>query len=780
MLYKNALIKIKKSFGRYISLLIIVFVGVGFYAGIQSSAPDYISLADEYYRDSDMFDFKIMGAIGLTDADLSEIEGTQGVEMAVGSYSMDVLESDKAIRLHAIEEDMNKVLLVSGHMPEAENECLADEKFYNVGDTITIENVNGRLKNNQFTVTGCIQSVFYLSCDYGGTTVGDGRLTSFVFIPKANFGMPVFTEIYVAMEGSKGHTAYSDGYKDDFERLNDRFVELKADHPTWHALGREAAMGYDTFEGDVDVVASVANVFPFFFILIGVLMTSNSMARMISEERGELGTLSSLGYSNGRIVGTYMLYVLSATGLGAVSGFMLGCSIIPPLIFSNFPYVMPPLVLKYDGIMFLIILVITLVIMSAVTLAACYKELSNRPARLMRPRPPRQGRKIILERMGFIWKYLSFTWKVTVRNMFRYKKRAFMTVVGVAGCASFLLVGFGLRDSMNGIVNVQYGDIFKYDNMLVLKSGVVEMTDELGNLFEKEGLEKPLLLRQYAVKCEYEKEAPDAYIIVPNDNELFYEYYHLTDKGTGEALRMGGEGAIVSQKIAEIFELEAGDSFTVKDAENKKYEITVSGISENYLFNYIFMEDIVYENVFGTAPEYNAVVSGFSGDKTALSKNLIDSGKVFNITYKSDIKQKALDGNKSLDGIIVLLVVVASMLAVIVLYNLTSINISERRREIATLKVIGFRDGETNSYIYHEAIILTVISVAIGMFLGVALHRFVIAVIEGTSRVFFKDIHWLSFVVSSAMTMVFAAFMQVITYFKLKTVDMIDSLKSVE
>lgn len=1014
MIYKNALMKIKKSFGRYISLLIIVLVGVGFYAGIQSSAPDFIDTADSYYHDYSLMDFKIVSTMGLSGDDVAALKSVKGVNSAIGSYSLDILEGEKAVRVHAIEESINRLKLTAGRMPENSTECVADSKNYQIGDKITIaSDVSDKLKNSEFTITGLAESVLYIAGDYGSTTVGDGKLSSFIFIIKENFTMDAYTEIYLAMDGGKDETAYRKGYESLSKELNDELIKIKPDrenaryaeihneankeiienkttllkekvdsekkfadaktkldgnakklkdgkdellknetelndnvkkqtaefekakakisggwnkidtalsqsglkkeelpskvselkqeiegmntqlatlhpdnqqyaqlsamiteysaqyeglvklnesvdtltvqetqlndgikafqseivkarteiakgnkeiadnekklndgyaeyhvnsekfnteianaekkiadaktdlsemeHPKWIIFDRVAGVGYKELDADIAVVSSLATVFPFFFIAIVVLMTSNTMARMIAEERGELGTFTSLGYKDKKIINTYLLYVLSATGLGATIGFFLGCSVFPPLIFANFNYILPPLIVRYNLITLAIIMAVSLALMSAVTIIVCNRELSQKPATLMRPLRPKHGQKILLERVGVIWNHLSFTWKVTMRNIFRYKKRALMTIVGVAGCTSLMLVGFGLRDSMDGFVDRQYGDILSYSDMIILKDEVSDLTGNLNELFTKEQIDQPLLLRQSAIKCEQNDKSIETYLITPEKTDAaFLGYYHLTNKFTGKPVLLNNDGVIITEKIAETFKIGKGDSVTIKDADNNSYNLTVSEVAENYISNYIYMDSVLYSRIFGKPAMYNAVVSDFSGDENMLSKNLIDSNLVLNTIFTNDIIQKALDGNAKLNSIIILLVVVASLLAFIVLYNLTSINISERKREIATLKVLGFRDDETNAYIYREAMILTLLSIAIGMGLGIVLHSFVIDVIEGTTRVFLRNIEWFSFLSSAALTMVFSVIMQVITYFKLKTVDMIESLKSIE
>jgi putative ABC transport system permease protein len=1013
LLYKNALLKIRKSFGRYISLLIIIMVGVGFYAGIQMTAPNVIAVADTYYSDYSLMDFKIVSSLGLTDDDVTALKQLDNVSVVVPSYSLDVQSSGgRAVRVHAIEEKVNIVKLMEGRMPISDTECVADNRSYNIGDIIEIiDDVEDKLKNMSFTVVGLVESVLYLAEDYGSTTVGNGKLSSFIFINKDNFILDVYIEIYVIAK-TNNVEAYSDEYKvltvkledvlnknkherenaryneiyneamdviaekeselnsekvkaekefydakreldinykklqngkneieekealitetiraqnaefdlakqkiaDAWEEINfallyagitqeeidikideldlaitnmssqldslpmdsSEYIELNAtiaiyvekleglkqlkiavdslneqekqlndgiaafniemekaqreienvktemainekkindgykeyyvnlakfnteiadakkqieevkmdlldlEHPVWYISNRAAAVGYDELESSIQIVAIVATIFPLFFILISMLMTSNSMARMITEERGELGTLTSLGYNDKRIVFTYLLYVLSASGLGTVIGFFIGCRIIPPLIWDNFVYIFPPLVLQYSMSTFGIILVITFTLMTAVTVVTCYQELKQKPAALLRPLPPKQGQQIFLEKMNFLWKRLSFTWKITMRNMFRYKKRVCMTIVGVVGCAALLLVAFGVYDGMNGIAQKQYGDIMQYDNMIILKNETQTINGELKTLLDTQQVIEPLLIKQSACKVEINQKLLDTFLIVPQKNELFEKYFNLKSTTNKKDLNLNNNDIIITQRIATVYNLKNGDLITIKDTDNNLYNLTVTAIAENYISNYIYINAPTYETLTGNKITFNTIVSNHNTEKTDLAENLIGSGFAVNVFFTNDTIENARESVNRLSGVIILIVIVSSILAIVVLYNLTAINISERTREIATLKVLGFRDNETNAYIYREAIILTLISIGIGMIIGTVLHQFILELIEINAISLYKNIKWISFIMSCTITMAITVFMQIITYYKLKKIDMIESLKSVE
>ncbi|MDR0372121.1 MAG: FtsX-like permease family protein [Nitrososphaerota archaeon] len=948
LLYKNTLLKIRKSLGRYISLLIIVMVGVGFYAGLQMTSPNIVNVADSYYKDYKLMDFKIVSSMGLTDDDVYALKQLEGVIDVVPSYSLDVQSGGRAIRIHAFEDNVNTVRLTDGRVPLLDTECVADSRHYSIGDKIEISgDVDDKIKNTVFTVVGLVESVLYLHEDYGSTNIGNGNLSSFIFINKDNFILSVYTEIYVVIE-TYNAVAYSDEYKTNVAKLNDKLVKIKPDrenarfdeiynearviieeneaklsneitkaekefsdakreldnglqklnngktagmkefeeakavldenaqklqdaknklaenealldpivienakkeiadnerainkgfedyyanfalfsveiaenekkindgylecsknlqkfdaeivdavneindaktelsnikHSQWYIYNRNAAAGYDELGNSIQVVAVVATIFPLFFILISMLMTSNSMTRMITEERNELGTLTSLGYKDSKITLTYLLYVLSASGLGAVIGFFVGCRVFPPLIYANFTFILPPLVLGYNLITFGLILITTFTLMIFVTIITCNRELKQKPASLMRPLPPKHGQQIFLEKITVIWKRLSFTWKITIRNMFRYKKRAFMTIVGIAGCASLLLLAFGIHDGMNGMAQKQYGDILRYDNMIILKDETLTISGELKTLLDDQQIIDPLLIRQSAYKCENDKKSLDAFLIVPENNELFEQYFKLKSTVDKKDVVLNEGNVIITQRIAVVYNLQRGDTLTIKDTDNNVYNLFIADIVENYASNYIYINAPTYEEIFGTPIIFNAIVSNHNTDKTNLAENLIDSGFAVNVIFTNDTIEKVLDNTESLNGVIILIVIVASILAGVVLYNLTAINISERIREIATLKVLGFRDSETNAYIYREAIILTIISIGIGMVLGVTLFHMVVDIIEVNVLSLYKNIEWSSYAMAGIITMIFSIFMQIITYFKLKKIDMIESLKSVE
>ncbi|AYD40911.1 ABC transporter permease [Clostridium fermenticellae] len=817
MLFKNTLIKIKKSFGKYMSLFIIVMVGFGFFLGLKETSPDIINSVDKYYKANNLMDFKIVSTMGLRDEDVKAIKSLKGVQNVVPSYSLDVLEKDKVIRVHAIENSVNTSKLINGRIPKTDKECVADIKKYKIGDKITLDNnSDNKLKNTVFTVVGTIKSPLYIDFDYGNTTIGDGKLSSFIFINKDNFNIDAYTEIYVTAAGTKNIPSYSQKYDDISEQINNELVKLKPEmenaayydiynsamdkindnqnklntkmnistieKPKWYIYNRnDAVSGYNDLKNATNTITSVAAVFPLFIILIVILMTSNTMSRMIMEEREELGTLTSLGFKNSSIISTYLFYVLSSTVLGTIAGFFIFGNIIPNIVYSTFSkFILPQLTIQHDITSLLMVLIVVIALMTSVTVFSCSKALKQKPAILMRPVPPQNGQRILLEKIGFIWKHLSFNSKTTMRNIFRYKQRVIMIIVGVAGCTALLVGGFGIRDSINGVAEKQYSEIFKYNTLITLKNDTANVSGNLKDLLVKERVKNPLLIKQAAFKAKSNDQSLDTYLVVPEDESLFKKYYNLRSQLTENNIKINDNSVVITQKLAGVLKIGKGDTIKVKDADNNLYSLKVSDVTKNYMQNYIYINKNLYGKVFRKDISYNMIVTNYNQNKNTLAKHLLDDDSVVNVTFKDDILKKAADGNKSLNNVVILLVVIASMLVIIVLYNLTSINMSERKREIATLKVLGFHNNETNQYIYRETFLLTLIGIVSGLLLGIPFHQFVINAIEISTEVFFKNIHTISFVWSFLIIMLVSIIMQIVTHFKIRKIDMIESLKSVE
>ena len=488
MLIKNSLKKIKKSFGRYLSLVLIIFIGVGFYTGIIESIPNIKRVQTEFYNDKNTMDIKVISTLGLTDEDISAISEVEDVSVVVGSYSVDTLVDDEVVRVHAIEENINGVLLRDGRMPKNNDECLADDNYYDVGDIITIrEGYSDDLSISEYKVVGTIYSPMYAGNEYGSSDIGNGKLHSFIYVDKDNFLFDYYTEAFVSIN-TDDDIPYNEDYDEDVEdviediklvgegRINDRINDIvtssfgmitkeSLSNNTWYVLDRgESIASYLILGSQYDQVTTIANIIPIFFIIIVALMTSNTMKRMITEERGEMGTLLSLGFSNKSVIFTYLLYVISATLSGSILGYFIGTLLLPQIVYNCFPIYFPDIKYYFDFGLLLVSVVVSCLLMMGVTISACRRELKDKPAYLLKPVAPKSGKVILLERINFIWSRLSFSMKITMRNISRYKSRVLITLIGSAGCCFLILLGFALRDSIRMVGTKQYNDIVKYDN----------------------------------------------------------------------------------------------------------------------------------------------------------------------------------------------------------------------------------------------------------------------------------------------------------------------------
>lgn len=803
MLLKNSLKKIKKSFGRYLSLVLIILLGVGFYTGIIVSVPNIRDVQTEYYNDKNAMDIKILSTLGFNDDDILAISEVDDIDVAVGTYSIDTLVNDEVVRVHALEEDINEVLLISGKLPTKNNECVADAAFYKVGDKIKIRDDSNNLSVLEYDVVGTIYSPLYTGNEYGSSDIGNGKLKSFIYVDKDNFNYEYYTEVFVSIDIDKDDDIpYADDYNDKVDDVIDNLEDVKIErlgirtleivNSSYGMITKESLSGHDWFIMDRDEamasysilgsqytqVTTIANIIPIFFIIIVALMTSNTMARMVTEERGEMGTFLSLGFSNKKVISTYLMYVLSATLTGAVLGYFIGTITLPQLVYNCFPIYFPEIKYSFDLGLLLLSVFVSCILMISVTIYSCVKELKNKPAYLLRPVAPKSGKKILLERCNFIWSRLSFSMKITMRNISRYKNRVLITLIGTSGCTFLIMLGFALRDSISMVGTKQYNDLFKYDNLIILNKEVLEMTDELSLEFSNL-ISDELLLSQSSYKAISDKDNLDVYVVVPDDEELFSEYFILKEENSDKMLSIN-DGIIVTPKIAERFDVGIGETLTIESSDKTKYRFKINGITENYVSNYIYMTKEKYKEIFREDVTYNVVVSKNIEDSDMIARKLLDSGKILSINFSKDLLKSANEMVDGLNEVVVLLVVISCMLAFTVLYNLTSINISERTREIATLKVLGFRDLESNEYIYRETFITVIVGIILGLIITPPLHGIVMDFLEVDTLVFLKTIKIESYLYAAILTFIFAIIMQWVTFIKMKKINMIESLKSVE
>lgn len=559
--------------------------------------------------------------------------------------------------------------------------------------------------------------------------------------------------------------------------------------PTWYVWGRDKVTSTESFGQDAGRISNIGKFFPVIFFLVAALVSLTTMTRMIEEQRQQIGTLKALGYSDGVIAFKYFAYAMLSTVSGALAGVVVGEKILPwvimnayGMLYTGLPYYMTPLNWEQGGLAILASAACT----GVATIAACYKELAAGPAELMRPEAPKNGKRIFLERIGVLWKHLNFTQKSTVRNLVRYKKRFFMTVIGIGGCMGLILVGFGLQDSITAIAKNQFVSLFTYQANAVLNSDVDESEKEAlqTDLENYSGIDELLEMYCQNIELQTDKKTVDAVLEVPKELTNFNDFYAFRDRKSGEVYEFPTDGgAAISEKTATMLGVKAGDTVQLKKGDDI-VDVKISIIVENYVRHYLYLAPDLYEELFGGAPDYNQLLMKYqdmSGNyETALGEKIMTYDGVAAISFTSDLIDQIDNMLRSLDIVIVVLIVSAGLLAFVVLYNLNNINITERQRELATLKVLGFFDGEVASYVYRENMVLTLFGVIAGMGIGTFLHHCVIQTVEVDLMMFGRNVFPRSYGWSALITLAFALFVNFMMFYRLRKIDMIESLKSVE
>lgn len=594
-----------------------------------------------------------------------------------------------------------------------------------------------------------------------------------------------------------GKKEYEDAQKDaedeiaeNQQKLDDAKKELEdLEKPEWMVTDREDLPEYTDYGDNADRLRNIGQVFPVIFFLVAALISLTTMTRMVEEQRTQIGTLKALGYKKSAIAAKYICYAFFATLLGSVLGMLIGEKIIPYIIITAYGImyhnVANTISIDYQPGFALIASAASVVCTVGATFFASGKELQETPASLMRPPAPKEGKRVLLERLTFIWKHLSFSWKSTIRNLFRYKKRLIMTVFGIAGSMGLMLVGFGLQDSISDIAAIQYRELQHYDGMVIEDSDATE--EEHAELFEymKENEQIAHCNRVQMTKISAPKGSSNIsiYLFVPESLSEFAKDVTLKNRITGETYELTDEGAAISEKTASLLGLKVGDMIPLKKGD-KEYKVRVAVITENYMSHYLYMTPRVYEQTFGEKPEYENIVFTMQEDckddlEMAGTQILANPGAL-SISYTSSLASQVDRMLSTLDAVILVLIVSAGMLAFVVLYNLNNINITERQRELATLKVLGFYDGEVSQYVLRENVILTVLGIMFGAVFGILIHRYVITTVEVDAVMFGRNIKLLSFLYSGILTSIFSIVVNGVMHFKLKTIDMVESLKSVE
>ena len=587
------------------------------------------------------------------------------------------------------------------------------------------------------------------------------------------------------VEYSNAKEEFDTEVADAQQKIDDARQELAdLEAPDTYVLDRNTNVGYACYESDSNIVAAIANVFPVFFFLVAALICMTTMNRMVEEQRTQIGVLKALGYGNGAIMGKFLFYAGSAAAVGAILGCVIGTWLFPRVIWIGYGimYSMGEIEYYFDFPLALLSTAVSLLCSMGAAYFSCRHELISVPASLIRPKSPKSGKRIFLERITFIWRRMKFLHKVSVRNIIRYKKRFFMMILGISGCTALLVTGFGIRDSVMNIAELQYDEIQIYDIDVTFSESISpreseELTEQTGHI-----LSDIAFRNERSMDLDFGGRTKSVYLEIPQDREQIAAFLNLhTTDGAKIPWPKTGE-AVLSEKIAETMGIQAGDEVILRDGDMNSLKVKVSALCENFVYNYVYVDRETWREQLGAEPEYKSAFALVKEDVDLheAAAEIADRTDVLAVSVIADMRERIANMMKSMDYIVALIIICAGSLAFIVLYNLTNINITERIREIATIKVLGFYARETADYVFRENLILTFLGAIAGLWLGKWLHWFVMYNIRIDMISFKTIITPASYLLSLLFTFIFAMLVNAFMYFKLEKINMAESLKSIE
>lgn len=569
------------------------------------------------------------------------------------------------------------------------------------------------------------------------------------------------------------------------QKLDDARDELdQVEECQWYILGRNTNVGFVSFAQDTERVSNLATIFPVIFFLVAALACLTTMTRMVEEQRTEIGALKAMGFSRLSISKKYIGYAFLASLLGGVIGLGVGATLIPAVVANAFGimYAMPPLEFREQNALCVLSVLAAVACTTGAALWACLSTLMAAPANLMRPKAPKAGKRVFLERVRPVWRRLSFTWKVTMRNLFRYQRRFWMTVIGIGGCTALIVTGFGLHESIFAILNKQFDEISLYDATAGLDGDAApEELAAVTDYLDGSGMvEWWHLTSQTAAEASAGGMAYDVGLYAIDDFEGFTQFMNLRHRKDGGGVTPPGDGAILTEKLSELLGVEVGDTVTID--KDGRVEVRVDDIVEHYVQHNVYLSAACYERLFGEAPAQNLLLLeyGEGAESDQVSAELMAMDAVTSHSYIAAIRDSFTNSMEAIDYAVVIIILSAAALAFVVLYNLTNINITERVRELATLKVLGFFDKEITAYVYRENVFLTLFGIVLGLVMGRLLHAWLVLTVEVDLVMFGRTAPAYAYVLAAVLTAVFSVMVNVAAHFKLKKVDMVESLKTVE
>lgn len=829
---KNLLREIKRTFTKFLSIFAICALGVAFFAGIRATSPDMKEAGDRLYNTYNLSDISVISTSGLTADNIRDLESIEGIRAVRASLFVDAMargtgEKEKNLRLYSMpiklkseyaplidlipdygidtspEYEMNGVEIVSGRMPLNDTETALDYTLEGslvkqLGDEITLTTSGGTVT---LRVVGFIRSPMYISMfERGTSSIGNGTSDGFAYasgnaISSLGTKLPVmsllntyYTRADIVISGKEGLSAYSDEYEALVNEVTDRIEDYASTQSgTWYIQDRSGNPGYSDYSENTDRIAAVGDVFPLIFFIVAALVCLTTMTRMVEEQRIEMGTMKALGYGGWQIAMKYAVYAMSACISGGVVGAIIGFKLFPYVIMKAYSimYYLGKLETPYRADIAFMAIAAMAVCTAAATFSACYASLKEVPATLMRPKAPKAGRRVLLEKIPFIWKKLSFTSKVTVRNLFRYKKRFFMSVIGIAGSGALLVTAFGLNDSIFGIIEKQFGDIWQMDVQAYVYEAMplADMQELLGKNPANDDFDSVMFCLDSQMECKNGGRSQSGVHLLGVESAGSMAGRISLHNG-GAPVTLDDSGVVVTAKLAETLSIKAGDEINMRTG-GEDHLMRVIGVADNYVYHYVYITAAYYETVFGKAMQYNGLMGNLKDGLTdetmdAMSTQLLSDSRMYTVRTIESIYASVWDSLSILNYVVLVLILGSGMLTFVVMLNLTNINIGERMRELATLRVLGFYDKEMYAYIFRENNALSVIGAFVGLVFGKIMHLFVIRTCEVDMVMFVRSAKPLSYVYAFALTIAFSLIVNLLMRPNVRAIDMVESLKSAE
>lgn len=829
---KNLLREIKRTFTKFLSIFAICALGVAFFAGIRATSPDMKEAGDRLYNTYNLSDISVISTSGLTADNIRDLESIEGIQAVRASLFVDAMargtgEKEKNLRLYSMpiklkseyvplidlipdygidtspEYEMNGVEIVSGRMPLNDTETALDYTLEGslvkqLGDEITLTTSGGTVT---LRVVGFIRSPMYISMfERGTSSIGNGTSDGFAYasgnaISSLGTKLPVmsllntyYTRADIVISGKEGLSAYSDEYEALVNEVTDRIEDYASTQSgTWYIQDRSGNPGYSDYSENTDRIAAVGDVFPLIFFIVAALVCLTTMTRMVEEQRIEMGTMKALGYGGWQIAMKYAVYAMSACISGGVVGAIIGFKLFPYVIMKGYSimYYLGKLETPYRADIAFMAIAAMAVCTAAATFSACYASLKEVPATLMRPKAPKAGRRVLLEKIPFIWKKLSFTSKVTVRNLFRYKKRFFMSVIGIAGSGALLVTAFGLNDSIFGIIEKQFGDIWQMDVQAYVYEAMplADMQELLGKNPANDDFDSVMFCLDSQMECKNGGRSQSGVHLLGVESAGSMAGRINLHNG-GAPVTLDDSGVVVTAKLAETLSIKVGDEINMRTGGEDHF-MRVIGVADNYVYHYVYITAAYYETVFGKAMQYNGFMGNLKDGLTdetmdAMSSQLLSDSRMYTVRTIGSIYASVWDSLSILNYVVLVLILGSGMLTFVVMLNLTNINIGERMRELATLRVLGFYDKEMYAYIFRENNALSVIGAFVGLVFGKIMHLFVIRTCEVDMVMFVRSAKPLSYVYAFALTIAFSLIVNLLMRPKVRAIDMVESLKSAE